>query len=82
MQEIITSKSKKFLIIGIGLNIVSNPEINDKYKATNIYFETKKKPLIIDIIDLIIFSYENFFKNLDSYKYENFKKKAEKLSLT
>ena len=43
LQEIITLKEKKFLIIGIGLNIESNPNINDKYKATNILAETKKK---------------------------------------
>ena len=54
LQEIITQKNRKFLIIGIGLNIVSNPNINNKYKATNIYLETKKKPSIIEIINLPI----------------------------
>ena len=49
LQELITQKNKKFLIIGIGLNIVSNPNINNKYKATNIYLEIIK--LIISIID-------------------------------
>ena len=81
LQEIITQKNRKFLIIGIGLNIVSNPNINNKYKATNIYLETKKKPSITEIINLIISSYENFFINLDSYNYINFKKKAKVLSI-
>ena len=75
LQELITSNSKKFLIIGIGINIVSNPNINNKYKSTNIFFETKIKPAIREVIDKIIFSYENFFLNLNSYNYLNFKKK-------
>jgi len=81
LQELITQKNRKFLIIGIGLNIVSNPNINNGYKATNIYLETNKKPSIIEIIDLIISSYENFLVNLSSYNYENFKNKAEELSV-
>ena len=81
LQELITQKDRKFLIIGIGLNIVSNPNINNSYKATNIYLETNKKPSIMEIIDLIISSYENFLVNLSSYNYEDFKKKAEELSV-
>lgn len=81
LQETIIQENKKFLIIGIGLNVVSNPNINNVYKTTNIYLETKKKPRIVEIVNLIISSYENFFKNLDSYNYENFKKKAERFSL-
>ena len=77
LQELITSNSKKFLIIGIGINIVSNPNINNKYQATNILLETKKKLKIEEVINLIIFSYENFFVNLNSYNYVNFKKKAD-----
>ena len=77
MQELITSNSKKFLIIGIGINIVSNPNINNDYQTTNIFFETKIKPPIREIMDKIIFSYENFFLNLNSYNYLSFKKKAD-----
>jgi len=76
LQEVITSNNEKFLIIGIGLNIVSSPRINLKYKATNILVETKGKPSIQEIIKLIILSYEKFFLNLGTYNYENFKKKA------
>jgi len=75
LQELITQKDRKFLVIGIGLNIVSNPNINNGYKATNIYLETNKKPSIDEIIHLIISSYKNFLANVDVYNYKSFKKK-------
>ena len=75
LQELITLNSKKFLIIGIGINIVSNPNISAKYETTNILLETRKIPSIKEIINQIIFSYEKFFLNLNSYNYYNFKKK-------
>ena len=81
LQELITSNNKKFLIIGIGVNVVSNPNINNAYKATNILFETKKPPKIKEMIDFIINSYEKFFTNLNSYNYTNFKKKADLMVL-
>ena len=81
LQEIITLESRKFLIIGIGVNVSSSPNINVKYKATNIFMETKKKPRIKEIINKIIFSYEKFFFNLKSYNFNNFKKKANLMAL-
>ena len=81
LQEVITSKDKNFLIIGIGINIVSNPNINKDYKATNLLLETKKKRDIKDLITYIIFSYEKFFIDLNLYNYANFKKKAESMAL-
>ena len=48
---------------------------------SNILSETEKKQDIRDIIDLIIFSYEKFFENLNSYNYENFKRKANLMAL-
>ena len=81
LQELITVNSRKFLIIGIGLNIVSNPKIDTKYQTTNILFETKKKPSIKEMIRLIVSSYENFFFNLKSYNYTDFKKKADLMAL-
>ena len=81
MQELITLKDKKYLIIGIGLNIIDNPSIIGKYKATNILFETKKKIKIQEIIKQINISYENFFINLNLYNYINFKKKAELMAI-
>ena len=81
LQELVVSNSRKFLIIGIGVNIVSNPDINNKYQATNILLETQKKPKIDEMIDLIISSYEKFFIDLDSYNYEYFKKKVDLMAL-
>ena len=81
LQELITSNDKKFLIIGIGINIVSNPNINTNYEATNIFLETKKKPTTKEIINLLITSYENFFYELDTYNFINFKTKAESMSV-
>jgi BirA family biotin operon repressor/biotin-[acetyl-CoA-carboxylase] ligase len=81
LQEHIVQNDKNFLIIGIGLNILTNPNINNSYKATNIYLETNTKPSIDEITDLIISSYKNFLVNLKTYNYENFKKKADKLSI-
>ena len=81
LQETIVSDNRKFLIIGIGVNIVSNPDINKKYKATNIFFETKKKPEVKELIDLIISAYEKFFIDLNLYNYASFKKKAESIAL-
>ena len=81
LQEVIISKKKKYLIVGIGLNIISNPKIKNKYKTTNIFFETSNKPKVNEIVDLIIFSYENFFKSLNVYNYGEFKKKAELIAL-
>ena len=63
------------------MNIVSHPKIIDLYEATNILFETKKKIDIKKIIDSIIISYEKFFKAINLYKYENYKNKAELMSL-
>ena len=81
LQEVIEHNNKKFLIIGIGINIVSNPSINKKYKATNIFMQTKKKPDKKRIIDLIINSYENFFSDLKSYNFIKIKKKANLMAL-
>ena len=81
LQELVTVNSRKFLIIGIGLNIVSNPNVNNQYKATNILLETNKKPSIKKMINLIISSYENFFFNLNSYSYKDFKKKVASMVL-
>ena len=76
LQEMITFNGKKFLIIGIGLNVLTNPTIKTKYKATNIFAESNKKPTINKIINLITNSYEKFFLNLDTYNYDNFKKET------
>ena len=81
LQELITSNSKKFLIIGIGINIVSHPIIDGERQATNIFSETKIKPSIRGMMEKITSSYENFFSNLNSYNYLSFKKKAELMAV-
>ena len=80
LQEIITLRKKKFLIIGIGLNILSNPKFNDKYKATNIFKESKKKPTNIEVVKKIVISYENFFKDLKNYSFKEFKKRSNSIA--
>ena len=82
LQEVITINNKKFLIVGIGVNINSSPKITKKYEATNIYFETKKKINRQKMIKHIISSYEKFLGNLSVYKFKNFKKRVEKLAVS
>ena len=81
LQETISLNSRKFLIIGIGVNIASNPNIKNKYKATNILLETKKKLKIKEILDSIISSYKKFFDDLNSYNYTDYKEKADLMAL-
>ena len=81
LQELITLNDKNFLLIGIGINIISNPKIKNKYEATNILLETRKKITIKKTMKLIISFYENFFSNLSTYNYNNFKEKAESMAL-
>ena len=42
LQEIITKSDNKFLITGIGINVIKNPNIKN-YPATNLYTITGKK---------------------------------------
>ena len=76
LQEVVTNGNKQFLIVGIGINVASNPIINNIYNATNLSLETNKKQQINKIVELIIYSYEKFFKNIKSYDYIYYKKKA------
>lgn len=76
LQELITINNMQFLVIGIGINVLSNPYIKNIYKTTNIFKESKKKPSMDKIIKLIISSYKKFFTNLNNYNFYKFKKKA------
>ena len=80
MQEVIIKEQKKYLIVGIGINLFSNPKIKN-YPSTNIYRETKKKPKLLEIVNKIIVNYERFFSNLNLYKFLNFKLRSQKLLL-
>ena len=77
LQEIITIDKKNFFIIGVGLNVNSNPSIKIKYKATNIFRETQIRTTSNKIATLLIKSYEIFFLNLKSFNYSHFKKKTD-----
>ena len=81
LQEVIKKGNKNFLIVGIGINLVSNPKISGIPHSTDIFSETKRKPNITKMIDLIVKSYESFFYNLNMYNFTKFKKKAELMSL-
>jgi BirA family biotin operon repressor/biotin-[acetyl-CoA-carboxylase] ligase len=80
LQEVIIKEQKKYLIVGIGINLFSNPKIKN-YPSTNIYRETKKKPKLLEIVNKIIVNYERFFSNLNLYNFLNFKLKSQKLLL-
>jgi BirA family biotin operon repressor/biotin-[acetyl-CoA-carboxylase] ligase len=81
LQEVINNENKDFLIIGIGINVASNPVLNNVYNATNLSAETNKNHQINKIVELIITSYENFFNNIKSYDYIYYKKKANLMAL-
>ena len=80
LQEVIINEQKKYLIVGIGINLFSNPKIKN-YPSTNIYRETKEKLKLLEIVNKIIAKYEQFFSNLNLYKFLNFKLKSKKLLL-
>ena len=81
LQETANINHKKYLIIGIGINIVSNPIISKDYKTTNLTAELNKKPSTKKIINAIISEYEKFLSNLKLYDYKIFQKKAELMVL-
>ena len=80
LQEVVIKGSKKYLIVGIGINLLTNPKIYNN-RATNIFRETKEKPKTLDIVKEIISKYEIFFTNLKLYDFINFKTQSKKLSL-
>jgi len=81
LQETITFNDKKFLIIGIGVNIITNPDIKNKYSATNIFSETNIRPKVPEIIKLLSTSYENFFANISKYNYIDYKKRVDLMAV-
>ena len=80
LQEVITKDKNKYLIVGIGINLVTNPKIK-KYISTNIYKETNIKPDLNKISEQVLKKYENFFKNIKKYNFSKFKLKSKKLAL-
>ena len=81
LQELITIKNKNYLIIGIGINVTSNPKIKTKYETTNVLHETQNEIKIKKIVNLIVSGYVRFLIHINLYSYKNFKKKAELMAI-
>tara|TARA_B100001250_G_C19736834_1_gene761143 strand:+ start:288 stop:803 length:516 start_codon:yes stop_codon:yes gene_type:complete len=62
LQEIVFFKKKKFVIIGIGINIDRSPII-DNYPTSYINFFSKKKITSFKIYNEIKKNFENYLKN-------------------
>ena len=60
LQEIIFNKEEKFIVIGIGINLIKNPVIKN-YSTTNILQETGFKVKKYNLIKNIE---KNYIKNL------------------
>jgi len=61
LQETKFNKDLKFMIVGIGINLIKNPEIK-KYQTTNILFETGIKIKKLKLIKSIENNYSNKLK--------------------
>ena len=81
LQEVISVNRKNFIIIGVGLNMTSNPSIKNKYKATNIFQESRIKVNADEFANLLVTAYEMFFLNLSSFNYSYFRKKTDLMSI-
>ena len=64
LQEIMYKNNHKYLIIGIGINIISSPNIIN-YPTTYLNKYSKKKINKIRIINKIKLNFENKYKNKD-----------------
>ena len=71
---------KKYLIVGIGINLITSPKLK-KYFSSSIYKETNKKPKLIKLVKEIIKKYENFFKNIKNFNFSEFQNESNKILL-
>ena len=62
LQETIFFNEHKFLIVGIGINLVKNPFLSD-YPTTNLYKLTKVKISVSNVSKKLILIYMNFLKS-------------------
>ena len=67
LQEIIEKNGIKYLIVGIGLNLVKSPNIKD-YPTTNLYELTNMKINVNNVLKNIIFIYKDFLKSQKVFK--------------
>ena len=61
LQEIIFNKELKFMIVGIGINLIKNPKIKN-YPTTNIFIETGIKIKKLKLIKSIESNYSSKLK--------------------
>ena len=59
LQEIVHKNGVKYLIVGIGLNLIKSPNIKD-YPTTNLYDLTKKKLSIKKLTKQLVLIYKSF----------------------
>ena len=64
LQETIIQNNKKYLIIGIGINMIKSPSIRN-YPSTNIFRETRLKIHKEELIQIIL---KEFKKNLKKFE--------------
>ena len=70
LQEIIKKDNKKYMIVGIGINLIKNPIITN-YPTINLSDVSKKKIKKKEIILKIKKIYENFIPKMNSYYTNN-----------
>ena len=80
LQEVIQNgNNQKYLIIGIGINLVSHPTI----RSQNISDIKKETTVLIKnnvMLNEIKKSFQNFFKNIKSYSYKKYMSLGNSLS--
>ena len=80
LQEVIQSgNNQKYLIIGIGINLVSHPTIR-RQNISDIKKETKVLIKNKEMLNEIKKSFQNFFKNIKFYSYKKYMSLGNSLS--
>ena len=67
LQETIQKNGIKYLIVGIGLNLVKSPNIHG-YPTTNLYELTKTKINANNVLKQLMLIYKNFLKSKKVFK--------------
>ena len=80
LQEVIQNENnKRYLIIGIGINLVSHPTIK-KQNISDIKKETKVLIKNNEMLNEIKKSFQTFFKNIKSYSFKKYMSLGNSLS--
>ena len=66
LQETIVKNGTRYIIVGIGINLIKSPNIKD-YPTTNLYELTKTKINTNKITNELLFIYKNFLKSQKVY---------------